>query len=171
MEKEIVNRVAKSPIITLNLEDLYSHGERVLIDLKEVLFQEMILREKDFRLWAKEHDWSQYEDKYVAVTCSVDAIIPVWAYMLVATKAAPYCKSIVLGNLEELERKLFDDTLATIDLEAYRDKIIVVKGCSKLPVPDAAYLSISHKLTSIVKSLMYGEPCSTVPVYKRPKKA
>jgi len=171
MEKEIVNRVAKSPIITLNLEDLYKEGERVLIDLKNVLFQEMILREKDFRTWVKEHDWSQYEDKYVAVTCSVDAIIPVWAYMLVATKAAPFCHSIVLGDLEALERKLFDDSLEKIDLEEYRDKMVVVKGCSKLPVPDAAYLRISYKLTPIVKSLMYGEPCSTVPLYKKPKKA
>ena len=115
MEKEIVNRVAKSPIITLNLEDLYNEGERVLIDLKNVLFQEMILREKDFRTWVKEHDWSQYKDKHVAVTCSVDAIIPVWAYMLVATKVAPYCHSIVRGNLEALERKLFDDSLEKID--------------------------------------------------------
>jgi len=170
MENEIVNRVSKSPLITLDLESLYTQGERVLLDLKDLLYQGMILREKDFREWAKQHNWSQYENKYLAVTCTTDAIIPVWAYMLVATKATPYCKRIILGTLEQLEISLFDHAISTINLEEYKDKMVVVKGCSNLPVPDAAYLSISSKLLPFVKSIMYGEPCSTVPIYKKSKK-
>jgi hypothetical protein len=169
MENEIVNRVANSSLVTLDLETLYTKGERVLIDLKEALFQEMILREKDFRTWVKAHDWQQYKGKFLAITCSVDAIIPVWAYMLVATKAAPYCALIIQGNLEALESKLFDEALNNINLEEYRDKMVVVKGCSKVPVPESAYLNISYQLTPLVKSIMYGEPCSTVPVYKKPR--
>jgi len=170
MENEIVNRVAKSPLVTIDLEHFYPEGERILLDLKEVLFQGMILREKDFRQWAKEHDWAQYTDKYIAVTCTADAIIPSWAYMLIATKAAPYCKHIVLGTLEQLEIVLFEKALSKLKVEEYKDKMVVIKGCSKLPVPDATYFSISSKLFPHVKSLMYGEPCSTVPVYKKPRK-
>lgn len=170
MENEIVNRVAKSPLVTIDLETLYPEGERILIDLKEVLFQGMILREKDFREWVKQHDWKQYTNKFVAVTCSTDAIIPVWAYMLIATKATPFCKKIVLGSLEQLENAIFETAISKINIEDYQDKMVVVKGCSKLPVPNSAYLTISSKLMPYVKSIMYGEPCSTVPVFKKPRK-
>ena len=170
MENEIVNRVAKSPLVTIDLETFYPKGDRVLLDLKEVLFQGLILREKDFREWVKQHDWTQYTDKYLAVTCSTDAIIPVWAYMLVATKATPYCKHMILGSLEQLEVSIFEKAIAELQPEDYKDKMVVIKGCSSLPVPDATYLSISSKLQPYVKSIMYGEPCSTVPVYKKPRK-
>ena len=170
MDETIVNRVTKSPLVTLELEKYYHSGERILIDLKEILFQGMILREKDFREWAKTHDWSQYKDKNVAVHCTADAIIPTWAYMLIATKAEAFCNMIVQGDLDRLETMLFHEAISKIDLEDYKDKMVVVKGCSKVEVPASAYLEISRKLYPISKSIMYGEPCSTVPVYKRPKK-
>ncbi len=165
--EEIINRVAKSPLITLDLEDYYSKHERVLYDIKDNLFMGLILKEKDFREFLKTHDWSQYSNKNVAITCSEDAIVPTWAYMLLATYLAPHANTIVFGSLQELESKLFFDAIKTIDPEQFRDKKVVIKGCSKLPVPTAAYVEITNKLQPVVQSLMFGEPCSTVPVYKK----
>lgn len=167
--EEIVNKVAGSGLITIDLGDMYPAGERVLIDIKDQLFQELILREKDFREYIKTHDWSQYSEKYVALTCSADAIIPDWAWMLLASALAPFAKKIVFGTTELLETVLFDELLSAFDIEQYRDARIVIKGCGDKPVPKTAYIELTKKLQSVAKSIMYGEPCSTVPVYKKPK--
>jgi hypothetical protein len=167
--EEIINRVANSGLVSLDLEEYYPTGERVLYDLKDNLYQGMILREKDFREFLKNHDWSIYTGKNVAIVCSEDAIVPTWAYMLLATRLEPYAHTLVFGDLAALENKIFYEALSGIDLEAYRGARVVVKGCSKYPVPTAAYVEITRLLTPIVQSLMFGEPCSTVPLYKRPK--
>lgn len=169
MSEEIINRVAKSPLVTFNLEDYYHQGERIVIDIKDQLYQGMILREKDFREFVKDHDWSVYEGKNVAVTCSVDAIVPTWAYMLLAVHLAPYVHTVVFGNKEDLEKNLFQKALSDLDAEEFRDKKVVIKGCSKYDVPASAYVEIVRLLQPVVASLMYGEPCSTVPLYKRKK--
>ena len=168
-EGEIINRVANSPLVTFNLEDHYPQGKRVVYDIKDNLFQEMILKEKDFRAFVKEHDWSQYEGKYVALTCSVDAIVPTWAYMLLVTKLEPYAKMVVFGNLETLEAVLFKEALSQVELEEFRDAKVVVKGCGDLPVPVYAYTEITRLLRPYAATIMFGEPCSTVPLYKKPK--
>lgn len=165
----IVNKVASSGLVSLDLEAYYHQGERVVYDLKDNLFQGLILREKDFRAFLKEHDWSSYEGKNVAIICSEDAIVPTWAYMLLALYLEPYAHLMVFGDRDKLEDKLFFDALGQIDVEALRDKKVVVKGCSKFPVPVSAYVEISRMLKPVVQSLMFGEPCSTVPLYKRPK--
>lgn len=169
-DTEIINRVANSPLITFDLEDYYPEGERVVYDIKDNLFQEMILREKDFRTFVKEHDWSQYQDQYVALTCSVDAIVPTWAYMLLATKLEPYARRVVFGSLETLEAVLFQEVLSQIDPADFQDAKVVVKGCGNKPVPPFAYVEITRLLRPYATSIMYGEPCSTVPLYKKPKK-
>lgn len=168
-EQEIVNRVAQSSLVTLNLEDYYHHGERVGFDIKDLLYQGLILREKDFRAYVKDHDWSQYQDKNIALFCSEDAIVPTWAYMLLASKLEPYAHLVVLGNLNELENLLFKEAFSNINLEAYKDTKVVIKGCSKIKVPDYAYVELTRLLRPIAASIMYGEPCSTVPIYKKPK--
>lgn len=169
MEHEIVNKVAKSPLITFNLENYYHKGERVMYDIKDNLFQGMILREKDFRTFVKEYDWSQYEGKNVAITCSVDAIVPTWAYMLLATKIEPFAHMVVYGDLASLEQALFKQALSSVKLEEYQEAKVVIKGCGHLPVPEFAYVEITRLLRPVVSSIMYGEPCSTVPLYKKPK--
>ncbi|RYF74101.1 MAG: DUF2480 family protein [Cytophagaceae bacterium] len=163
----IVNRVANSGLVTLDLEDYYNHGERVVYDLKDNLFMGMILKEKDFRAFLKEHDWSQYTGQNVAITCSEDAIIPTWAFMLLTLNLQPYANTVVYGTLEDLNEKLYFDAINSIDPEAYRGAKVVVKGCSKVPVPTAAYVEITRVLAPVVQSLLFGEPCSTVPLYKR----
>ena len=167
--EEIINRVANSGLITLDLGEMYPEGERVLFDIKDLLFQGLILREKDFREFISKNDWSVYKGKYVAVTCSADAIIPDWSWMLLASALQPFAKKIVFGDLEKLETVLFDEILSSLNVEQYRDQRIVVKGCGDKPVPKTAYIEVVRKLQPLVKSIMYGEPCSTVPVYKRPK--
>lgn len=167
VEKEIINKVASSSLITFDLEEFYLPGERVLIDLKDQLFQGMILREKDLRDFIKVNDWSAYQDKFVAITCSADAIIPTWAYMLIAIALKPYAKVIEFGNLETLEEKLFEDELEKVDWEQFRDSKIVIKGCSKVNVPPSAYVKTVAKLQPLAASLMFGEACSTVPLFKR----
>lgn len=169
MENEITNKVAASGIITIDLEEFYPKGERKLIDIKPTLFQELILREKDFREYIKNTDWSVYKDAYVAIVCSADAIVPTWAYMLLSLALEPYAKKIVFGNLEQLESLLYEEQLAKHNFEQYKDTRIVVKGCGKLPVPTQAYVNLTAKLKPFAKSIMYGEPCSTVPLYKAPK--
>lgn len=167
IQENIVNKVAASGLITLNLESYYDQGERVIYDIKDNLFHGLMLREKDFRAFLKDHDWSAYQDKNVAVICSADAIVPTWAYMLLATKLKPYANEVVFGGLETLEAVLFTRALNKIDLESFRDERVVIKGCADVDVPVAAYVEITNLLTPVVKSIMYGEPCSTVPVYKR----
>jgi hypothetical protein len=168
-ENEIVNRVANSSIKTFDLEQIYEPGERVLVDIKDQLFQGLILREKDFRDFIKTHDWSQYKNKFVAVTCSADAIVPTWAYMLLTTVLEPFTKKIVFGGLADLEAKIYFDALARIDWQEYKDAKVVIKGCSKVDVPVAAYVEATRLLRPVAASIMFGEPCSTVPVYKKPK--
>lgn len=169
METEIINRVANSGLVTLDLEDYYHPGERVVYDLKDNLFMGMILKEKDFREFLKTHDWSQYAVKNVAVTCTEDAIVPTWAYMLLTLHLQPYANMVVFGSLQNLEEKLYFDAIAQIEIEQYRNARVVVKGCSKVPVPTAAYVELTRVLKPVVQTLMFGEPCSTVPLYKRPK--
>ena len=169
MSEEIVNRVANSGLITFNLEDLFPEGERVLYDIKDNLWQEIALKEKDFREFVKEHDWSQYQDKYVAIYCSVDAIVPTWAYMLLTIKLAPFAKKVVFGGLNELENVLFDEALSKVNTDDYIDARVVIKGCSGKAVPASAYVRITEILQPVAKILMYGEPCSTVPLYKKPR--
>ncbi|QSE97941.1 DUF2480 family protein [Fulvivirga lutea] len=170
MQEEIVNRVANSGLITFNLEDYFDTSESKLLDLKDWLFQEMILKEKEFRQFVKEHDWSQYKDKNVAVHCSADAIIPTWAYMLVTIALEPYAKNIVLGGEKDLSIYLFNQALRQVNINDFVDARVVVKGCSKYPVPNNAYVEITKLLRPVASSIMYGEPCSTVPLYKKPKK-
>jgi len=162
-----VNKVAQSGLVTLDPASFYPQGERMVYDIKDNLYMGLMLREKDFREFVKGHDWSQYQDKNVAITCSEDAIVPAWAYMLLANRMAPYAREIVFGNAEALETILFLKGLENIDLEQYRDQRIVLKGCGDIPVPVSAYVELTKKLTPVAKSLMYGEPCSTVPIYKR----
>ena len=167
MEEEIKNRVADSGLTEINLEDFYSKGERILIDVKDNLFQGLILKEKDFREFVKSENWSIYKDKFVAITCSADAIVPTWAYMLIATSLQPFAKKFVFGDLKTLETVLFLESLSKINPEEYLDKKLVIKGCGNLPVPESAYVELTRMLTPVAKSIMFGEPCSTVPVMKR----
>lgn len=167
----IINKVAASGIITLDLEELYPKGERVVFDLKPLLWQEIALKEADLREYVKTHDWTQYTGKYVSVHCSADAIIPTWAYMLVMTHLQPYAAFVTQGDAQQLEHAVFTRFIAALDTTPYHDARIVVKGCSDLPVPLNAYVEIGAKLMPHVKSLMFGEACSTVPLYKAPKSA
>jgi hypothetical protein len=169
MENEIINKVSESGLITIDLEKFYPKGERILFDIKEHLFQGLVLREKDFREYIKNEDWNKYKDKYVALFCSSDAIVPTWAYILLAIQLEPVTKKVVYGDLETLESILYYEILSKINLEDFKDARVVIKGCGKLPVPKFAYVEIAHLLSPIAKSIMYGEPCSTVPLYKKKK--
>jgi hypothetical protein len=169
MEETIVNKVAASGLITFNLEDYYTPGERVFYDLKDNLYMELILKEKDFRTFLKENDWSLYQNKHVAIGCTADAIVPTWAYMLLSLKLTEVAASVHFGNLQDLEIKLFQEKLRDIDFEEYKDARVVVKGCSKVDVPTSIYVEMANQLKPLVKSLMFGEPCSTVPLYKKPR--
>jgi len=167
IQENFVNKVAASGLITLNLEEYLHQGERIVYDIKENLFHGLMLREKDFREFVKTHDWESYRGKNVAVICSADAIVPTWAYMLLANKLRPYANEVVYGGLETLETILFTKALGKIDLKKFEGERVVVKCCADIDLPVAAYVEITNLLTPVVKSLMYGEPCSTVPIYKR----
>ena len=164
---EIINKVAISGLITIDLEDLFVPGERILFDLKDWLFEDVILKEKDFRDKLKAHSWEIYKDKFVALTCSADAVVPTWAFMLVATQLKPLVKKLSFGNLQKLEEEIFDETISKLNPEVFKDQKVVIKGCSKIAVPVSAYVNLTALLRPVVKSIMYGEPCSTVPVFKR----
>ena len=163
----IVNKVANSGIVTINLEDYYDKNERVVFDIKDCLFMGLILKEKDFREFVKNHDWSIYMNKNVAILCSADAIVPTWAFMLIGSKISDIANHFVFGNLEQLENSLFQKALSNINPEQFRNEKIVIKGCGNLPVPVFAYIEILRLLQPVASSIMYGEPCSTVPVFKR----
>lgn len=167
MSEPLINKVAESGLITLDMEKWYPRGETAVFDMKDYLFMGMILKEKDFREALKKIDWETYRDKNVAVTCSADAIIPVWAYMLVATYLQPFAKEIVMGDEKELHKTIFLKNLSAIDIKEYTDKKVVIKGCGETPIADYVYMEITKLLRPVVKSIMYGEPCSTVPVYKK----
>ncbi len=165
--EEIINKVAQSGLYTLDLEDYYPKEEIVVFDLKPLLFMEMILKEKEFRAALQAIDWTQYQDKILAVTCSVDAIIPSWAYMLVAVQAEPYVKDVFLGDRQTALQELFLANLRAIDILEFTDKRVVVKGCGDLSVGGFAYLEIARRLRPVVKSILYGEACSNVPIFKK----
>ncbi|MEZ4828149.1 MAG: DUF2480 family protein [Bacteroidia bacterium] len=167
MNGEIINRIANSPIITFKPEEFYPEGERVLLDIKDQLFHGMILRERDFRGWIKAHDWSQYQGKHIAITCSADAIIQTWAWMLLEVSLQPFAKTVVFGSLNDLEIQLWQNALDNIDFSAFTDKPVVVKGCTNRDIPTGVYVEITRRMMPLVKKLSFGEPCSTVPVYKK----
>ncbi len=164
---EIVNKVAESGLVTIDLESFLPKEEVVVFDMKDHLFMGLILKEKDFRAALPAIDWAQYENKIVALTCSADAIIPVWAYMLVVTQLNPYTQHIVFGDADKAKENYILQNIAAVNVEDYADKRIVIKGCGEVKIPDAAYVAITNKIKPVAKSIMYGEPCSTVPVYKK----
>jgi len=169
MAKEIVNRVAQSKLKTFDLEEIYPEGKRVLFDIKDWLFQELILKEKDFRASVKNHDWAQYKNSFVAVACSVDAIIPSWAFMLVVAELNPYANKVVVGDLEILETVIYQELINFLDLRNFTNSPVILKGCADKPIPNSAYAFLIERLQPIAKSIMFGEACSTVHLYKSKK--
>lgn len=167
VENTIVNKVAQSGLITFDLATLENKGERVVIDMKDYLFQGLILREKDFREFIKSHNWTQYENKNIAITCSTDAIIPTWAYMLLANKLEPYANEVVFGDLQTLETVLYRQAISKLDMEQFKDERVIIKGCADIQIPESAFIYFTTQLSKVVKSIMYGEACSSVPVFKR----
>jgi len=167
MKNEIVNRVANSKLITIDLEDFYPKGQRVNLDITQWLFEGVILREKDFREHMKAHSWQQYKDCYVALSCTTEAIVPGWAYLLISLELAPYAKKTVVGSSEALESILFSEIIQQLNFEAYKDKAIIIKGCANKPIPQNAFVLMAQKLQPVAKSIMYGEACSSVPLFKR----
>lgn len=165
-----VNKVSESGLVTLDLEEYYPKGELVMFDMKDHLFMGLILKEKEFREALKNIDLVPYTDKNVALCCTADAVIPMWAYMLAASRLEPVAKEVVFGDKEFLHKTLFLKNLSTINASDYKDKRVVIKGCGELPVSETAYVEITKLLRPVVKSIMYGEPCSTVPIYKKPVK-
>lgn len=169
MEDEIINKVANSILEVFDLEDYYQKGIRTQIDISQWLYEGFLLKEKDFREALKNHDWSQYQDQYVAIHCSTDAIIPAWASILVTVYAAPFAKKVISGNFEDIETALYQEKLLSVDFSVYQDKPVILKGCSKKPVPQSAYLLAIQYLQPFAKSIMYGEACSAVPLFKKGK--
>ena len=167
MPDEIINRVAKSNLVTIDLEDFYPSGERLLFDIKDWLFEGLVLREKDFRSHVDSHNWSNYKDKYVAITCSTEAIIPAWAFMLVSINLQPYAKKVVVGNLEHLESSVYQDIINNFNTSEIKNKPVIIKGCTNKPIPLNAYTMLINKIKTVAKSIMYGEACSSVPLYKK----
>lgn len=166
-EDEIVNRVANSALQVFDLEDYYPSGDRVSLDISVWLWQGMVLREKEFRDALKEHNWQQYEGKFVALYCSEDAIVPAWAYMLVTTYLLPVAKRVIQGTTSQIDLLLYQEILDGLDYSPYADKPVIIKGCSRKPVPQEAYIMATQKLQPVAKSIMFGEACSSVPLYKR----
>ncbi|MFY7671879.1 DUF2480 family protein [Tenacibaculum sp. MEBiC06402] len=167
MAEEIINRVANSKLVTVDLEDFYPSGQRIVFDISDWLFEGLLLKEKDFREQVKNYDWSQYKDAYVALTCSTDAIIPSWAYLLLTTQLNPFAKKVVIGNLELLETIVFTEIISELDVSSFQDKPVIIKGCSSKPIPETAYTLLISKVQPVAKSIMFGEACSTVPLYKK----
>jgi Protein of unknown function (DUF2480) len=169
MSEVIVNKVAESSLVTIDLADFLLKEEPVVFDLKDHLFMGQIIKEKEFRAGLLQTATEPFRDKSVLVLCSADAIIPIWAYMLVAAHLQPAVKELFLGRKEEWKKKKLLEAIAATDISIYKDQRVVIKGCGEEPIPEAAYLEITNRLRPIVKSIMYGEPCSTVPIFKQPK--
>lgn len=167
MQGEIVNRVANSKLVTIDLDSLYPKGERILLDISQWLFQGLIVREKDFRTSLKEQDWQEYQDKYVVLYCSTDAIIPGWAYLLITTYLQPYAKLSIKGSLQDLDNILLTEIINSLDLDLYKDKPVIITGCSKNPIPETSYLQLIQRIMPVANSILYGEACSSVPLYKK----
>lgn len=164
---EIINKVAQSSIVSIDLESFFPEEKICEFDMKQYLFKELILKEKDFRQALTEVDWKQFENSYLTIYCSNDAIIPQWAYMLVAVYAQPYIKNIYFGSKEEALKSIYLEKLSELTISDYQNQRVVIKGCSNKPVPADAYIRITNILRPVVKSIMYGEPCSTVPLFKK----
>ncbi len=169
MDEVFINKVSESGIVTLDLEDFYPKEETVVFDMKDYLFMGLILKEKEFREAMKNLDLSPYKRKNISLTCSTDAIIPMWAYMLAASYLEPEANEVIFGDKEFLHKTLFLKNINKINAADYLDKRVVIKGCGELPISESAYVAITSLLRPVVKSIMYGEPCSTVPIYKKPK--
>jgi hypothetical protein len=169
MPNEIINRVTSSKLITIDLEDFYPEGKRIIFDISKWLFEGIILKEKDFRESVENHNWSQYKDNYIALSCLTDAIIPSWAYLLITTKLSPFVKKIVVGDLALLETIIFQEIISNIEIDIYKNKPIIIKGCSNKPIPETVSVQLIEKLQPVAKSIMFGEACSTVPLYKSKK--
>ena len=167
--EEIINKVATSALKVFDLEDHYPKGVRAQIDISQWLLEGFLLKEKDFREHLKNHDWTQYQDQFVAIHCSTDAIVPAWASILVTIQVAPFAKKIVDGNIQDLDASLYEELLAKIDYSVYANKAVIIKGCSHKPVPMRAYLLVAQNLQPFARSIMYGEACSAVPLYKAKK--
>ncbi len=167
MADEIINRVANSKLKVIDLEDFYPKGKRVLFDIKDWLYEGLVLREKDFRVQVEEHNWSQYDNAYVALYCSSDAIVPDWAYMLISIKLQGFSKLTVIGSLEHLESIIYTSIISDLNTLEYKDLPVIVKGCSHKPVPANALVLLSQKLKPVAKSIMFGEACSSVPLFKK----
>jgi len=169
MAEEIINRIANSKLITVDLEDYYPKGKRVELDIKDWLFHEIILKEKEFRAHLNGHDWQQYQDCYVALNCSSDAIIPSWAYLLITSYLVPFAKETVVGPLELLETVLYTGIINALDTANFIQKPVIIKGCANKPIPPTAYIQLIQKIQLVAKTVMFGEACSTVPLYKAKK--
>lgn len=167
MEDKIVNRVEKSGLLQVNLDEYYPMGERITFDLKNVLMNEVILVEKDLRSFVKENDWTIYKDKYVNVLCSADAIVPLWAFMLIVSSLKPYAKKVVMGTNQDLEKAIFNDILEGLDFSQFADKNVIVKGCGKYPIPESVFVDFTYRLQNVANNIMFGEACSAVPLFKR----
>ena len=167
MEEEIINRVANSVLQVFDLEDYYPEGERMGVDISGWLWEGFVLREKEFRDALKNHNWEQYSGKYIALFCSTDAIVPAWAYMLISTYLQPVAKKIVQGRVEEINIQLYQDIINSLDVTEYEGKPVIIKGCSRKPVPQEAYVMATQKLMPVAKSIMFGEACSSVPLFKK----
>ena len=164
--EEIINKVANSSLQVFDLEDYYVSGIRTQLDISQWLYEGFLLKEKDFREALKNHDWSQYQNHFVSINCSSEAILPAWASILVTTYLSPFAKKVVLGTTIDMETYLYQEVLSNIDYSVYKDKPVILKGCSKKPVPETAYVMAMQQLQPIAKSIMYGEACSSVPLYK-----
>lgn len=167
METAIINRVANSSLLTIDLEDWYDHRERKVFDLAEYLFKGLVLKELEFRVAMKAHDWTQYQNCRLSVFCSVDAIVPTWAFMLVANRASEFAESVHFCNPEDMDQVLYEKVISELDLNPFKNQKVIIKGCSQFPVPVSAYVALTAALTPVVQSLMYGEACSNVPIFKR----
>ena len=169
MADTIFNRVAESKLITFDLEKLYQIGDRITIDLSQWLEKGIILREKEFRLKLKQHNWKAYRNQFVAIYCSTDAVLPAWASLLVTTYLQPYAKKVVMGTLVDLETNLFTEEIKKINISSFKDKAVIIKGCTDKKVPEDSYVQLISRLQPVVKSLFYGEACSSVPLFKKKK--
>jgi len=169
MEDEIINKVAQSSLVVFDLEDYYPTEERILLDISKWLYEGIVLREKEFRAALKETDWSIYKDKLVAVTCSTDAILPSWAFMLVSSYLQPEAKMVVQGSLHDLEVLYYQKIINNLDFEVYRDQPVIIKGCAKKAIPEEAYVMANQRMMDYARSIMFGEACSAVPIFKRKK--
>ena len=167
MSNEIKNRVAESSLKTINLEDYYPSGNRIELDISQFLFEGIILKEKDFREKVASYNWSQFQDNYIALTNTSEALIPAWAFMLLSIQLTPFAKMVSVGGLHQLEWAIFSEIISKLDLSIYKDQLVIIKGCSNKPIPENAFIQLTQRLQPIAKSVMYGEACSSVPLFKR----